>query len=537
MPLGKSITSNSFIRQLPMSAYRNLENLLDPGEMWTQLMENIPQYLDDSNSPYRYTVQDGLNIRTKSQLKGRSPTVLLLEDWGTQNPQIRHLIEVLRESELYAAADYLSVNVLKGSPVSRGGQSTFSHQCTEPTEQRSIDSCDSCWKISDSKPEEPIESSLDSKCETANKITSLSGSIDSKPDPKSLKLIGSPPTSTTSPITTPTNEQKCEATENDETEQVKEKFKKIDMGDIPQEHCPRIAYDVLKEMTDNFNDKDIISGGRLLGSGGFGSVYLGVRSDLNVAVKRLFDTSPEETKLFETELQVLSKFQHENLVSLLGYSCGPKFCLVYTYMVNGSLEDRLACKNDTLPLVVQQRIDIAKGTAQGIHYLNSNNVIHRDIKSANVLLDEHFLPKVGDFATARKSPKDMTSIFTRVVTGTAAYLAPEAYQHEVSVKLDSYSYGVVLLELLTGLPVFDYKRDDHDLKSHISEHCDKVDDIYDFVDVSAGTWPKHIIEAFYNISMKCLYDRKKRRATIADIMPEMQSLTLVNLCDVTSTSC
>lgn len=535
MPFGKSINSYSYIRQLPMSAYKTLESLLDPGDMWEQFMENIPQYLEDPNSPLRYTAQDGLNIRTKSQQKGRSPTVLLLEDWSTQNPQIRHLIEALKKSELYAAADYLSVSVLKGSPVQRIGQSTYSYQCTEPpAEHKSVSSCDSCQKHTCGKPEEHNESSSSTKWRTDNEHAqmkpcfSLTESINSREDVKSLPLVGS------DPLSPAVNDQKCKATENDEMDEVKETFKIIA---IESGRCPRIAYNILSEMTDNFNDKDFFYGGRLLGSGGFGSVYLGVKSGLKVAVKRLFDTTDEQTKLFETELNVLSQFHHENLVSLLGYSCGPKFCLVYTYMVNGSVEDRLACKNNTSTLTVKHRIDIAKGTAQGINYLNSNNIVHRDVKSANVLLDENYVPKVGDFATARTGPGDRTSIFTNIVTGTAAYLAPEAYYHDISVKLDSYSFGVVLLELLTGLPVVDCKRDERDLKSHIAEHCDKVDDIYNFLDNSAGSWPKQLVEEIYNIAMKCLTDRKRKRVTVADIIPELQMLSAVNSENITSSSC
>lgn len=237
-----------------MSAYKTLESLLDPGDMWEQFMENIPQYLEDPNSPLRYTAQDGLNIRTKSQQKGRSPTVLLLEDWSTQNPQIRHLIEALKKSELYAAADYLSVSVLKGSPVQRIGQSTYSYQCTEPpAEHKSVSSCDSCQKHTCGKPEEHNESSSSTKWRTDNEHAqmkpcfSLTESINSREDVKSLPLVGS------DPLSPAVNDQKCKATENDEMDEVKETFKIIA---IESGRCPRIAYNILSEMTDNFNDKD-----------------------------------------------------------------------------------------------------------------------------------------------------------------------------------------------------------------------------------------------------------------------------------------
>nr|XP_036310421.1 interleukin-1 receptor-associated kinase 4 isoform X2 [Pipistrellus kuhlii] len=220
----------------------------------------------------------------------------------------------------------------------------------------------------------------------------------------------------------------------------------------------------LKDVTNNFDERPISVGGNKMGEGGFGVVYKGYVDNRTVAVKRLaavVDISNEELKQqFDQEIKVMAKCQHENLVELLGFSSdGDDLCLVYVYMPNGSLLDRLSCLDGTPPLSWHLRCRISQGAANGISFLHENHQIHRDIKSANILLDEDFTAKISDFGLARASEKFSQTIMTSRIVGTTAYMAPEALRGEITPKSDIYSFGVVLLEIITGLPAVDEHRE------------------------------------------------------------------------------
>lgn len=283
-----------------------------------------------------------------------------------------------------------------------------------------------------------------------------------------------------------------------------------------------MKYGMLQHITNNFKRELLSEGGRVIGTGGFGEVFLGIFDNGHkVAVKKLKNVE-EVDKQFRTELEALTKYRHKNIVCLYAYSVdGPGKCLVYEYMQNGSLEDRLVRKDGTRPLTVEERLVILLGTAEGIAFLNGKGIVHRDIKSANVLLDENLQPKVGDFATARTGPRSNATapMSTSVVIGTPAYLAPEATSFDVSTKLDSYSYGIIILEVLTALPPIDQQRVEKDLKSHVEDS-----DISDILDMSAGDWRPEVVDGVINISDKCLCLKKKQRCNIADILPELKAL-------------
>uniref|UniRef100_A0A8C0ZM50 Interleukin-1 receptor-associated kinase 1 n=1 Tax=Castor canadensis TaxID=51338 RepID=A0A8C0ZM50_CASCN len=201
-----------------------------------------------------------------------------------------------------------------------------------------------------------------------------------------------------------------------------------------------------------------------IGEGGFGCVYQAVMRNTMYAVKRLKEEADLEWTVvkqsFLTEVEQLSRFRHPNIVDFAGYCAESGFyCLVYGFLPNGSLEDRLhlqACP----PLSWPQRLDILLGTARAIQFLHqdSPSLIHGDIKSSNVLLDERLMPKLGDFGLARFSrfaganPGQSSAVArTRTVRGTLAYL-PEEYikTGRLAVDTDTFSFGVVVLETLAG---------------------------------------------------------------------------------------
>nr|XP_012612734.1 interleukin-1 receptor-associated kinase 1 isoform X6 [Microcebus murinus] len=201
-----------------------------------------------------------------------------------------------------------------------------------------------------------------------------------------------------------------------------------------------------------------------IGEGGFGCVYRAVMRNTVYAVKRLKEEADLEwaavRQSFLTEVEQLSRFRHPNIVDFAGYCAQSGFyCLVYGFLPNGSLEDRLhfqACP----PLSWPQRLDILLGTARAVQFLHqdSPSLIHGDIKSSNVLLDERLIPKLGDFGLARFSrfaganpSQSSTVAWTQTVRGTLAYL-PEEYikTGRLAVDTDTFSFGVVVLETLAG---------------------------------------------------------------------------------------
>ncbi|XP_050205733.1 receptor-like serine/threonine-protein kinase ALE2 [Mercurialis annua] len=209
-------------------------------------------------------------------------------------------------------------------------------------------------------------------------------------------------------------------------------------------------YAELEKATEKFSSK------RLLGEGGFGRVYHGsMENGAEVAVKLLTRDNQNGDRDFIAEVEMLSRLHHRNLVKLIGICIeGRTRCLVYEVVHNGSVESHLhGLDKDKGPLDWDARLKIALGAARGLAYLHEDSnprVIHRDFKASNVLLEDDFTPKVSDFGLAREATEGSHHISTRVM-GTFGYVAPEyAMTGHLLVKSDVYSYGVVLLELLSG---------------------------------------------------------------------------------------
>ncbi|GAB4834050.1 hypothetical protein Ancab_032303 [Ancistrocladus abbreviatus] len=222
-----------------------------------------------------------------------------------------------------------------------------------------------------------------------------------------------------------------------------------------------ISVQVLRNVTNNFSAENE------LGRGGFGVVYKGELDDgTKIAVKRMEAgvISSKALDEFRSEITVLSKVRHRHLVSLLGYSIeGNERILVYEYMPQGALSKHLFhWKSLKLePLSWKKRLNIALDVARGMEYLHTlahQSFIHRDLKSSNILLGDDFRAKVSDFGLVKLAPDGEKSVVTRLA-GTFGYLAPEyAVTGKITTKADVFSFGVVLMELLTGLMALDEER-------------------------------------------------------------------------------
>ncbi|KAJ4706823.1 Cysteine-rich receptor-like protein kinase [Melia azedarach] len=211
----------------------------------------------------------------------------------------------------------------------------------------------------------------------------------------------------------------------------------------------------------NYRHKDLISATKnfsddnKLGEGGFGDIYKGILSNGKVvAVKKLaIGLTRRVVSDFENEVRLISNVHHRNLIRLLGCSSkGSELLLVYEYMANSSLDKFLFGEKRGF-LNWKQRFDIILGTARGLAYLHEDFhvcIIHRDIKPSNILLDNDFQPKIADFGLARLLPENQTHVSTKFA-GTLGYTAPEYAIHgQLSEKADTYSYGVLVLEIVSG---------------------------------------------------------------------------------------
>lgn len=208
------------------------------------------------------------------------------------------------------------------------------------------------------------------------------------------------------------------------------------------------TYEELAMATDGFSDAN------LLGQGGFGYVHKGVLPNgKEVAVKQLKAGSGQGEREFQAEVEIISRVHHKHLVSLVGYCIsGAQRMLVYEFVPNNTMEFHLHGKNRPV-MEFPTRLKIALGAAKGLAYLHEDchpKIIHRDIKAANILLEFNFEAKVADFGLAKITSDVATHVSTRVM-GTFGYLAPEyAASGKLSEKSDVFSYGVMLLELITG---------------------------------------------------------------------------------------
>ncbi|KAD7117333.1 hypothetical protein E3N88_04601 [Mikania micrantha] len=299
--------------------------------------------------------------------------------------------------------------------------------------------------------------------------------------------------------------------------------------DISTVESLQYDFNSVKAATNNFSDEN------KLGRGGFGTVYKGTLEDGNqIAVKRLAWDSGQGDLEFKNEVLLVAKLQHRNLVRLLGFSVdGNERLLIYEFLPNTSLDQFIFDPDKRMLLDWETRYSIIKGIAKGLLYLHEDSrlkIIHRDMKTSNVLLDAYMNPKIADFGMARLFKTEETEGDTTRIVGTYGYMAPEYAMHgQFSVKSDVFSFGILILEMVTGQ------------KNQYFKNGDKKEDFLTFAWKSwkngttsylvdpvlkeASTSLKDIIRSIH-IGLLCVQEKVNDRPNMATIVLMLNSFSM-----------
>ncbi|XP_059652130.1 leucine-rich repeat receptor protein kinase HPCA1-like isoform X2 [Cornus florida] len=296
-------------------------------------------------------------------------------------------------------------------------------------------------------------------------------------------------------------------------------------GGIPQLDKARcFLFEELQKCTNNFSEENAI------GSGGYGKVYRGtLPTGQLIAIKRSQEGSRQGGNEFKAEIEMLSRVHHKNVVSLVGF-CFDKSeqMLVYEYVPNGSLKESLSGKSG-IKLDWMRRLRVALGAARGLAYLHelvNPPIIHRDIKSNNILLDSHLNAKVADFGLSKvMSDADASHISTQV-KGTMGYLDPEYYMtQQLTEKSDVYSFGVLILELVTARKPIEkgvY------IVREIRQTMDKTKELYNLQGIIDPNFGLGItlkgLEKFVELAMRCVEESRADRPTMSEVVKEIESI-------------
>lgn len=275
----------------------------------------------------------------------------------------------------------------------------------------------------------------------------------------------------------------------------------------------------IETATQNFSSANKI------GEGGYGPVYKGHLDHTPVAIKILRPDASQGMKQFQQEVEVLSCIRHPNMVLLLG-ACPEHGCLVYEYLDNGSLEDRLFRKNNSKPMSWKQRFQISAEIATALLFLHQNKpepIVHRDLKPSNILLDRNYVSKISDVGLARLVPSSVADTVTQYymtsAAGTFCYIDPEYQQTGIlTPKSDVYSLGIMLLQIITAKPPMGLT---HQVKKAIEKG--KFEEVLDPV---VTDWPVEDALSFAKLALQCAELSKKDRPNLATVLlPELNRLS------------
>nr|GMC61869.1 U-box domain-containing protein 35-like [Ipomoea batatas] len=295
----------------------------------------------------------------------------------------------------------------------------------------------------------------------------------------------------------------------------KEKLENAFMGRV--HHYQEFTWEEIESATSSFSE-DL-----KIGMGAYGTVYKCNLHHTTVAVKVLRSMEAQRTKQFQQELEVLSRIRHPHLLILLG-ACSDHGCLVYEFMENGSLDDRLFRKNNTPPIPWFDRYRIAWEVASALVFLHNSKpetIVHRDLKPGNILLDRNLVSKIGDvgLSTVIHSGSSMSTLHKDTgPVGTVCYIDPEYTRTGlISPKSDVYALGMVILQLLTAKQAIGL--------THIVETAIDIDTLAEILDTEAGKWPLEETKELTKLALKCTELKRKDRPDLKDhILPILEKL-------------
>ncbi|XP_057417146.1 leucine-rich repeat receptor protein kinase HPCA1 [Lotus japonicus] len=311
-----------------------------------------------------------------------------------------------------------------------------------------------------------------------------------------------------------------------------------DSGGAPQLKGARwFSYDELKKCTNNFSQSSEI------GSGGYGKVYKGVFPDGKmVAIKRAQQGSTQGGLEFKNEIELLSRVHHKNLVGLVGFCFEQgEQMLVYEFMPNGTLRESLSGKSG-IHLDWKRRLRIALGSARGLAYLHelaNPPIIHRDVKSSNILLDESLTAKVADFGLSKLAADSEKGHVSTQVKGTLGYLDPEYYMtQQLTDKSDVYSFGVVMLELITSRqPIEKGKYIVREVRTLMNKKDEEHYGLRELMDPVVRNTPNLIgFGRFLELAMQCVEDSASDRPTMSEVVKAFETMLQNDGVNTNSTS-
>ncbi|KAH9665571.1 protein kinase domain-containing protein [Citrus sinensis] len=287
----------------------------------------------------------------------------------------------------------------------------------------------------------------------------------------------------------------------------------------------KFSYSDVAKITNNFE--------KVIGKGGFGTVYHGYLefNGTQVAVKMLSASSVQGYKQFQAEVELLMRVHHKNLTTLVGY-CDEdtNMGLIYEFMAKGNLEEHLSGANT---LTWEARLRIATEAAQGLEYLHSGckpHIVHRDVKSTNILINEKFQAKLADFGLSRIFPVEGGTHVSTTIAGTPGYLDPEYYiSNRLTEKSDVYSFGVVLLEIITSKPVIERTHE----RTHITQWVSFMlakGDIKNIVDPTLyGDFDINSVWKIVEIAMACVSPTSTKRPTMTQVVMELNESMAIEI--------